>query len=136
MQTSLQTKNIETAKRFLSAVEEMDGSGLDGFFAADIKQIELPNALKPSGQTRDLAALKADLEKAKGIIDGQRYEVTKVLADETSVMFEMVWSGTMAIDFPPLTAGQHLRANCVAVFDFQDGKVIGLRNYDCFEPLS
>lgn len=136
MTTSFRTSNIETATRFLTAVEAMDGSGLDGFFATDIKQIEFPNAFKPKGDARDLAALKADLEKAKGIIDGQRYEVTKTLADDSSVMFEMVWTGTMAIDIPPLKAGQNLRANCIAVFDFEEGKVTGLRNYDCFAPFS
>ncbi|PIE12063.1 MAG: hypothetical protein CSA72_02840 [Rhodobacterales bacterium] len=136
MTTSLRTSNIETAKRFLTAVEAMDGSGLDGFFAPDIKQIEFPNAFKPQGDVRNLAALKVALEKAKGIIDGQHYEVTKTLADETSIMFEMIWTGTMAIDIPPLKAGQNLRANCIAVFDFEDGKVTSLRNYDCFEPFS
>lgn len=136
MTTSSQIKQIETAKRFLKAVETMDGHVLEGYFSPEIKQIELPNAFKPTGETRDLSALKADLEKAKGVINGQRYEVTKTLADADSVMFEMVWSGTMAIDMPPLKAGQDLRAHCIAVFDFANGKVTGLRNYDCFEPFS
>jgi len=128
-------KNIEAAMSFVKAVEQLDGSQMDDFFSPDVKQIEWPNLFKTEGQERDLSSLKADIEKAAGILEGQRYEITKSMADENSVMLEMIWRGVMATDLSPLTSGQKLRAHCVAIFDFSDGMVTGLRNYDCFDPL-
>ena len=127
--------NITAALSFTRAVEAMNGEEMEGYFAADVEQVEMPNAFKPGGARRDLAALKADIDKARGIIENQRYEILDTIAEGDRVVLEMVWHGTVVADLPPLTRGQALRAQCVAVFEFRDGKVFRLRNYDCFDPL-
>jgi limonene-1,2-epoxide hydrolase len=127
--------NLIAAKSFVTAVERMDGSIMDAFFSPDVKQIEWPNLFKPKGEERDLDKLKADIEKARGILREQSYEITRELADGDCVVLEMIWRGTMEIDFPPLTKDQTLQAHCVAIFDFENGQVTGLRNYDCFDPF-
>lgn len=133
--TSQAKANLAATKTFIQAVEQMDGSFLDQFFAKDVQQIEWPNLFKPAGEHRSLEMLKADIEKARGVLEGQQYEITREIASDQCVMLEMVWRGQMVVDFPPLKAGQSLCAHCVAVFDFENGKVTGLRNYDCFEPF-
>lgn len=127
--------NLTAAKSFVKAVESMDGSCMDTFFSEDVSQTEWPNLFKPQGEHRNLDQLKADIEKARGILREQSYELVRELATETCVVLEMVWRGTMVADLPPLSAGQALSAHCVAVFDFQDGKVVSLRNCDCFDPF-
>ncbi len=127
--------NIIAAKSFVKAVEAMDGRYMDDFFSEDIEQIEWPNLFKPQGEQRNLQKLKADIEKARGILREQRYTIRNTVASETCVILEMTWQGIMEIDMPPLNAGQRLQAHCVACFDFREGKVVGLRNYDCFDPF-
>jgi ketosteroid isomerase-like protein len=127
--------NLTAAKSFVKAVESMDGSCMDTFFSEDVSQTEWPNLFKPQGEHRNLDQLKADIEKARGILREQSYELVRELATENCVVLEMVWRGTMEAVLPPLSAGQALSAHCVAVFDFQDGKVVSLRNYDCFDPF-
>ncbi|MES0884048.1 nuclear transport factor 2 family protein [Roseibium sp. SCP14] len=127
--------NLSAANGFVKAVESMDGSCLDTFFSENVAQTEWPNLFKPQGEHRNLDQLKADIEKACGILREQSYEIVRELANEDCVILEMVWRGTMEVDLPPLRAGQALCAHCVAVFDFQDGKVVSLRNYDCFDPF-
>ncbi len=135
MTTTAENRNVAAAMSFVRAVETMDGAAMEGFFAPDVQQVEMPNAYKPKGAVRDLAALKADVEKAKGIIEAQRYDILDTVASGDTVVFEMVWHGTVATDLPPLKKGQTMRAQCVAIFEFEAGKVIRLRNYDCFDPI-
>lgn len=135
MQATHENTNVTAALSFVRAVEAMDGRKMEGFFVPDVEQIEMPNAFKPAGQTRDLSALKADIEKSKGIIEQQKYNILHTVAYGDIVVLEMLWHGTVVTDLPPLQAGQKLRAQCVAVFEFREGKVIKLRNYDCFDAL-
>lgn len=135
MTATQEAANTNAALSFTRAVEEMNGQEMEGFFSPGVEQVEMPNAFKPTGASRNLAELKADIEKAKGIIENQRYEIFNTVASGNMVVLEMVWHGTVVTDLPPLTKGQEMRAQCVAVFEFEDGKVARLRNYDCFDPL-
>ena len=135
MQSTHQETNIAAALSFVRAIEAMDGSKMEGFFAPDVEQTEMPNAFKPAGQVRDLNALKSDIGKSKGIIEQQKYDILNTIAYGEFVVLEMVWHGTVVTDIPPLREGQKLRAQCVAVFEFREGKVVKLRNYDCFDAL-
>lgn len=128
--------NVAAAMSFIRAVEKMDGQEMEGFFSPDVRQVEMPNAYKPTGAQRDLTALKADIEKAKGIIEGQRYEIVNTVAEGDMVVLEMIWTGVVATDLPSFKKGQEMRAQCVAIFEFSEGKVVRLRNYDCFDPMS
>lgn len=135
MQATHEDTNVTAALSFVRAVEAMDGSKMEGFFAPDVEQIEMPNAFKPAGQTRDLSGLEADIDRSKGIIEQQKYDILNTVAHGDIVVLEMVWHGTVVTDLPSLRAGKKLRAQCVAVFEFRKGKVIKLRNYDCFDAL-
>lgn len=127
--------NLETAKVFLRAVESMDEGPLDEIFDPDIKQIEWPNLFKPQGDRRSLEQMKSGIAKAKAMLSAQSYEISREVSVDNCVILELIWRGTSNIEHPPLSVGQELQAHCVAVFDFADGKIVGLRNYDCFDPL-
>ncbi len=135
MQSTHQETNIAAALSFVRAVEAMDGSKMEGFFAPNVEQTEMPNAFKPGGEVRDLSALMAAIGKSKGVTEQQKYDILNTVAHGEVVVLEMVWHGTVVMDIPPLKEGQQLRAQCVAVFEFREGKVIKLRNYDCFDAL-
>ena len=50
------------------------------------------------------------------------------------VSLEVLWTGVLAISFGSLSAGSEMRAHSAMFFEFNDGKVVNQRNYDCFEP--
>lgn len=133
MESIAEKTNVEAALSFVRAVEEMNGQEMEGYFSPDVQQIEMPNAFKKSAEIRDLDALKVAIEKTKGVIEHQRYDILKTIASGDIVVLEMIWHGTVVVDLPPLRTGQKLRAQCVAIFEFKDGQVIRLRNYDCFD---
>ena len=99
--TDQKQENLTAAKSFVRAVETMDGSCLDVFFSRSVSQTEWPNLFKPQGEHRDLDQLKSDIEKARGVLREQRYDITRELAGDDCVILEMVWHGIMEKDLPP-----------------------------------
>lgn len=72
----------------------------------------------------------------KGILASQNYEIKNSLECGDQVVVEALWRGTMAVDVGSLKAHQELRAHFCIVLEFQNGKILRQRNYDCFEDFS
>jgi ketosteroid isomerase-like protein len=135
MDTSGEARNLATAREFLEAIERgVDTGTLARYFHPDVVQEEFPNRIVPQGARRDLAALCQSYERGKQVVSAQRYEVRNALASGNQVAMELVWTGTLAIDLGTLSAGSELRAYIGVVMEFRDGKIVGQRNYDCYEP--
>lgn len=113
----------------------MDESVLDELFDSRVEQIEWPNLFKPQGDRRSLEQMKSGVAKAKLMLSSQSYEISREVSVDNCVVLELIWRGSSKIEHPPLSVGQELQAHCVAVFDFADGKIVAVRNYDCFDPL-
>ncbi|MFP2908876.1 nuclear transport factor 2 family protein [Pyxidicoccus sp. 3LFB2] len=128
--------NLDTALRYLQALESgAAGEALAPFFHPEMVQREYPNALTRNGQTRELAKLLADSERAKTLLTSQRYTVRGSLAQGDTVALEVDWTGTLAVPLRALPAGAQLRAACGMFLTFKDGRIVSQRNYDCFEPF-
>src|SRR5687768_1459071 len=129
-------ENVETARRYLAALERRaDASEVGDFFAPDVVQEEFPNRLVPQGARRDLQALTEGRERGLRAMSAESYELLNVVASGDSVALEVLWTGTLAVPFGSLPAGGALRAHFGVFLDFRDGKIVGQRNYDCFEPF-
>ena len=131
--------NLETARRYLAAIEGESAGGArgsaDAFFAADVVQEEFPNRLVPTGARRDRAALREAAERGRAVLRAQRYEVRAAYAVGETVVLEVLWVGTLAIPVGSLAAGQEMRAHFAVFLEFRDGRIRRQRNYDCFEPF-
>ena len=92
----------------------------------------MPNRLKPEGDRRGRAQLLSDLERSKGILRSQQYEVTNAVDAGALVMAEYEWSGVLALPMGSLAAGDTLRGHCAMSLEFHDGRIVRQRNYDCF----
>ena len=130
----MSTDLVALARRYLDAVEAHDGSAL-AFYAPDAVQIEYPNRLVPAGATRDLAALREAGERGRQVLVGQRYDVRHAVAAADRVALEVLWTGTLAVPVGSIPAGGEMRAHFAMFLDFRDGRIVGQRNYDCFEPF-
>jgi predicted ester cyclase len=130
-----EAENTAVVLRFLRAVEEgATGPKLRSFFAETVIQEELPNRLYPNGMRRDLSAILSSAERGQAAIRDQKYQVRSIVAAGDHVAVEMIWTGTLKVSLGNLAAGHQLRAHLSMFLDLHDGKIVALRNYDCYEP--
>lgn len=129
--------NIDTAVRYHRAVSDFaTGEELSAFFHPDATHHELPNALFPDGNVRDMVGLCAAAEAGRKALSAQSFEVLNALAVGDQVALEVLWTGTTTVPLGDLPAGHTLRAHIATFLEFRDGKIITQRNYDCYERLT
>lgn len=131
--TPTEQANLETARRYLLAIEEQAGGSLS-FFTEDVVQEEFPNRLVPNGARRGLQELKEAAERGRKVMTVQRYEILNMIASGDTVALEAQWTGTLAVPLGSLPVGGEMRARFAVFLQFRDGKIAAQRNYDCFEP--
>lgn len=128
--------NLAFARRWIDAVSRgVTGEDLAAFFTPDVVQEELPNRLLAQGAKRDLAGLLEAAERGQKVMSAQRFEELSAVASGASVALELRWTGTLKVPFGSIPAGGEMRARYAIFIDFRDGKIAGLRNYDCFDPF-
>ncbi len=130
--TDVVSSHVQKARQLLEALERFDGDAVAALYAEDVEQVEMPNRLKPEGDRRGRAQLLSDLERSKGILRSQKYEVSNAVGAGALVMVEYEWSGVLAVPMGSLAAGDTLRGNCAMSLEFRDGRIVRQRNYDCF----
>lgn len=135
--STVQTQQLSLVKRFLKAIGEEGKSGddLKEFYGDHILQTEYPNAVTKNVTTRDIEALKEGSEKGKKLFLKQDYELLHAYEQANTVVIEAIWRGTLAIPLGNLPAGGEMKAYFAQFFEFEQGKIVRQRNYDCFEPF-
>ncbi|HYO72613.1 MAG TPA: nuclear transport factor 2 family protein [Archangium sp.] len=132
----MSTTNLDAARRYLRAIEQgATGEALAAFFHPEVKQIEYPNRLVPSGATRDLGAMLEGAERGQKVVASQRYEVRHTLEQGEHLALEVDWSATLQVPVGSLPAGGTIRAAFGVFLTFRDGLILSQHNYDCFEPF-
>ncbi|MDT7816702.1 MAG: hypothetical protein QOJ42_6618 [Acidobacteriaceae bacterium] len=126
--------NLETVRTYLAAIESGEaGVLLRSFFTEDIRQIELPNRLNPSGQQSDLGGMLQRNEQGRKVLRSQHYEILSEVVQGSRVAVEAIWTGILAVPLGTLTPGSEMKAYLAMFFEFRDGRIASQRNYDCFE---
>ena len=129
------SKNLETARRYLKAVEEFaTGAALAAFFSPDVVHVQFPNRVVPHGSRCNLPEMVVASGRGKKEFARQRYEIRHEVANGDTVALEVFWEGTLAVPFDTLPAGEAMRAHFAVFLEFRGGKIVAQRNYDCYEP--
>jgi ketosteroid isomerase-like protein len=129
------SKNLETARRYLKAVEEFaTGAALAAFFSPDVVHVQFPNRVVPHGSRCNLPEMVVASGRGKKEFARQRYEIRHEVANGDTVALEVFWEGTLAVPFDTLPAGEAIRAHFAVILEFRGGKIVAQRNYDCYEP--
>jgi ketosteroid isomerase-like protein len=81
-----------------------------------------------------VARVSEAFEKGRKIFARQTYEITNEVVNGNTVALEVLWTGTLAIPFGTLSAGNQMRCHSAMFLEFREGKIVAQRNYDCFEP--
>ena len=130
-------ENVARARAYLAAIERFaPADELEAFLDPGVVQEEFPNRLLANGATRDLSALREAGVRGRALLSGQRFDVRNAVAAGDTVALEIAWTGTLAVPFQTVPAGGELRARFAFFIDFRDGRIVKMRNYDCFEPWS
>ena len=108
---------------------------LAAYFNPAIRQIEYPNLLNPHGGISDFKTLMDRAEKGKQILKSQSYDVQREFVSGNTVIFEVVWRGAFAIPIGKTPAGEEIKAFFALFIEFENGKILTQRNYDCFAPF-
>jgi hypothetical protein len=75
-QMAAEKDNLDTARRYLAALERFaTGGTLAAFFAPAVVYEEMPNRLKSEGGRSDLATMLANAQRGAQLLTSQRYEV-------------------------------------------------------------
>jgi ketosteroid isomerase-like protein len=128
--------NLTIVRQYLQAISSnVPVEELLSFFSPDVVQEEMPNRLKPQGGRCGLAEIRSNYERGRQIMASQRYDVQSSIADGDMVAIELIWTGRLAVAVAHLPPGTEMRARCAIFFQFQDGKILRQRNYDCFDAF-
>ena len=126
--------NLDLARRYLKAIEDGDATFVISLFTPDAIIEQLPNRIYPNGLRADVSRVAAAFEQGRKLFSRQIYEITNHSTTGNVVALEVLWTGTLAIPFGTLTAGDNMRCHSAMFLEFRDGKIAAQRNYDCFDP--
>src|SRR5215467_11165416 len=126
--------NSEKVAHYLRSIENGDFAYIADLFSPDAVFEQLPNRIYPNGITSGVSRMAEAFEKGRKLLSSQSYELKSCVAEGDRLAIEVLWAGTLALAFGNLAVGSQMRAHSAIFFQFKDGKIIGQRNYDCFEP--
>jgi hypothetical protein len=105
------------------------------YYSETVEQIEYPNRLIPQGAHRNLNDLKEGFLRGKKLITSQTYDIQKSYVVGNTVILETIWTAKLAIPLGKIAAGDEIKAYFAQFIEFENGKIIRQRTYDCFEPF-
>ncbi|HJV14912.1 MAG TPA: nuclear transport factor 2 family protein [Propionibacteriaceae bacterium] len=111
------------------------GDELRRFFHDDAEQIEYPSLVDPRVGRRELDGMITASELGAGMLAFQRYDVSRWIESEDTVVCQAEWYAELAKDAGTLHQGQRLHTYSVLIFTFRDDKIIRQEAYDCYEPF-
>lgn len=127
-------ENLATARRYLQAIESAAGAdAMAEFFAPEVIVEILPSVYFPKGSRSDLSGIRISHERGKKAMTSQRYLVKNAISSADQVAMEIEWTGTLAVPFRDIPAGDQMHAYFAMFLQFKNGKIVSQRNYDCYE---
>ena len=75
--------------------------------------------------------MASDGQKRLKILHSQTYGIKNAIA----AVVGGVWTDVLAIPMGELKPGDAMTCFCGIFLDFQGGKIVAQRNYDCFPPF-
>lgn len=129
--TDQQALVIELMQSLESGVH---GEDLRRFFHEDAEQIEYPSLVDPRVGRRGLDGMIAASELGAGMLAFQRYDVSRWIEAEDTIVCQAEWHAELAKDAGQLRKGQRLHTYSILIFTFRDEKIIRQEAYDCYEP--
>ena len=103
--------NLDQARRYLKAIEDGDAHYVRNLFSPDAILQQLPNRIYPNGLRSPVDRVSEAFEKGRKIFARQIYEIANEVANGNTVALEVLWTGTLAMPFGTLAAGNQMRCH-------------------------
>lgn len=130
------TSPSAVVRAFYSAIETgRHGEELGRYLASDARTIERPNLLVPMGRTSERDEILAASSLGAELLSRQTYEIRSLVEQGDQVFARLLWTGVVARDAGPFTAGQVLTAHIAQFIRVDGGLIAEIETYDCYEPL-
>ncbi len=127
---------LTITNNYLKAIEEnKTGDELAIYYSESVEQIEYPNRLIPDGVKRNIHDLKEASLRGKNLILSQSYDIQKSYVVGNTVILETIWTAQLAVPLGHIPSGGQMKAYFAQFIEFEDGKIVRQRTYDCFEPF-
>lgn len=127
---------LKITKNYLQDIEEgKTGDEIASYYSASVEQTEYPNRLLPNGATRNLNDLKEASLRGKAVIKSQKYDIRKYYVIDNVVILETIWTAEITVPIGQIPAGGKMKAYFAQFIEFEEGKIVRQRTYDCFEPF-
>lgn len=134
--TPEQSDLLTIALRYLKTIETGETvAEVTAYYSDSIEQIEYPNRLLPTLTRRNLQDLQAAFLRGKEVILSQTYDIQKSYVIDNTVILETIWTAKVAVPIGQIPAGGEMKAYFAQFIEFEAGKIIRQRTYDCFEPF-
>jgi hypothetical protein len=128
---------LQIAKDFIRAVENRKSfDEISKFYHPDVVQIEYPNSFTKNIKIRTLQDLEKAADQGRQVLREEHYEMINSYVCNNTVILEVIWKATSAIEIGSAPAGIPIQAYFTQFFEFKDGKIFRQRNYDCFESFN
>ena len=121
-------------RRYLKGIETGSFEDISDLFTPETTFEQLPNRIYPNGVRSNASRMNEAFQKGRQLFSRQTYEIKSYAFHGDALAAEILWTGTLAVAFGKLEVGSQMRAHCAMFLNFQNGKIIAQRNYDCFEP--
>jgi ketosteroid isomerase-like protein len=127
---------LTITKNYLKAIEEgKKEDELAIYYSESVEQVEYPNRLIPNGAKRNLNDLKEASLRGKKVILNQSYDIQKSYVVGNTVILEIIWTAKIAVPIGQIPSGGQMKAYFAQFIEFENGKIVRQRTYDCFEPF-
>lgn len=128
----------DATRRYYAVVSDLASTedDLRTILAENLRVVEHPNALVPTGAVRDLTQTLAGFRAGKALLSQQEFHVEDVVAAGERAAVRATWRGTVGVDAGPFRAGQELTAHVAAFVTVRDGLIAEHETYDCYEPFA
>jgi ketosteroid isomerase-like protein len=125
--------HLDKIRLYLKSIEIGNSAVLRELFSPSATCEQLPNRIYPQGSRADVTKMDEAFAKGRKLLSTQSYEIKNHVVEGNSVALEVLWTGKLSIAFGNLPAGHEMRAHSAMFFQFENGKIVSQRNYDCFE---
>jgi ketosteroid isomerase-like protein len=127
---------LTITKNYLKAIEESKTADeLAVYYSELVEQVEYPNLLIPNGAKRNLNDLKEASLRGKKVLISQNYDIQQSYVVGNTVILEIIWTGKIALPIGQTPSGGQIKAYFAQFIEFEDGKIVRQRTYDCFEQF-
>ncbi|HRH64709.1 MAG TPA: nuclear transport factor 2 family protein [Bacteroidia bacterium] len=124
---------LHIARKLLADLADgKSGAELANYFSPAVRQIEYPNMLNVHGGISDIKTIMDRADKGKQIVASQSYDIQREFVSGNTVIFEVVWRGVFTLPVGKTPAGEEIKAFFALFMEFENGKIVVQRNYDCF----